>query len=184
MLLFRLFQLRRNWLLMPYMRRLKAFGDRLTTALMIAFFIIIAVEAWQYISSFQSRPVAGVAFERVSLVQLLANPERYEARKIQAAGLFVYRQGQQALFLSKEDLENGVSENSVAVVLQNPQFKQADLVQLDGKFISLKGTFNSRGVPDSPQRGREIVAVEEVRSPPYADEAATVLQPTKIDTSR
>jgi hypothetical protein len=169
---------------MPYWRRLKAFGDRLTAALMIAFVIIISLEAWQYISSLQSRPVAGTEFERVSLVQLLANPERYNGGKIQAAGLLVYRGEQHALFLTSEDAENGISQNSIAVVLPSPAYKQDELAQLNGKFISVKGTFNARGVPEAGQRVPEIVAVEEIRSPPYAIEAVTVLQPVKADTAR
>jgi hypothetical protein len=127
-----------------------------------------------------------VEFERVSLVQLLANPERYDGRKIQAAGLFVYREGQHALFLSSADAENGISQNSIAVVLQQASYKQDDLAQLDGKFISVKGAFNARGgAPESTggtqsnARIPQIVAIEEVRSPPYASERATVLEPVK-----
>jgi len=156
------------------MRRLKAFGDRLTFALMIAFFIILSLEAWQYISSLRSRPVAGV-FERVSLVQLLANPETYDGRKVQAAGLFVYRGQEPALFLSGDDAANGISQNSIRVALQPPAFKLDDLAPLDRKFIGVKGTFTARGGP-------QIIAIEEVRSPPYAQEDTTVLQPAKTDS--
>ena len=162
---------------MSYMRRLKEFGDRLTFALMIAFFIILALEAWQYISSLRSRPASGAEFERVSLVQLLATPERYDGAKVQAAGFFIYRGQQAALFLTSEDAANGISQNGVAVVLEPSKFKQDDLVQLDRKFVGVKGIFGTRGMP-------QITAIEEVRSPPYAQEGATVLQPAKSDGAR
>jgi hypothetical protein len=160
------------------MRRLKAFGDRLTTALMIAFVIIITLEAWQYISSLRS-PAPTVEFETVSLVQLLANPERYDGRKIRAAGFFVYKGEQQALFLSSEDAENGISQNGITVALQSPAYKQDDLASLDRKFISVKGAFVLRGAAGA--RAPQIVGIEEVRSPPYAAEPATLLQPAKTD---
>ncbi|HYM18955.1 MAG TPA: hypothetical protein VEU06_10365 [Micropepsaceae bacterium] len=159
---------------MSYLRRLKEFGDRLTFALTIAFVIILSLEAWQYISSLRSRPAAGV-FERVSLVQLLANPERYEGQKVQAAGFFVYTGQQPALFLNSEDAENGITQNSIRVALQPPAFKPDDLAPLDRKVVGVKGTFTARG----PQ----IIAIEEVRSPPYASEPATVLQPAKTDAA-
>src|SRR6267154_1164449 len=173
---------------MQYLLRLKNFGDRLTTALMIAFVIIISLEAWQYISSLRSGPDAGGEFERVSLVQLLANPERYDGGKIQAAGFFLYKGEQHAVFLTSEDAANGISQNSIAVVLQPPNYKPDDLTQLDGKFISVKGTFNARGIPQETEQTQtdrrvpQIVAIEEVRSPPYATEQATVFRPAKADT--
>ena len=164
---------------MQNLRRLKEFGDRLTFALMIAFVIIITLEAWQYIASLQARPASGAEFERVSLVQLLANPERYDVRKIEAAGLFVLREKQYALFLSKEDAENGISLNSIAVVLPSPEFKQDEVTQLDGKFVSVKGIFFARGAPESAQRVPQIATIEEVRSPPYAAEPMMLLQALK-----
>src|SRR5262249_24465519 len=126
---------------MNTMRRLKEFGDRLTFALTIAFVIIIRLEAWQYISTLGSRPASGAEFARVSLVQLLANPERYDGQKVQAAGFFVLRGQQTALFLSSDDAENGITQNSVRVALQPPAFKEEDLGPLDRKFIGVKGTF-------------------------------------------
>jgi len=74
----------------------------------------------------------------VSMVQLLANPERFEGQRVRVQGFCRLAFEEQALYFHKEDSDMASSENGVWLRLDRGDSGLSD------KFVIVEGTFTAR----------------------------------------
>jgi hypothetical protein len=97
---------------------------------------------------------------RVSMVQLLASPERFDGKRIQVQGVFQLGNEERALYLSRDDaaylnFSNGLWLNTIKGVDTN------------STYVTVEGTFNVNGHGHLglwPGEIREVSRIERVRS--------------------
>jgi hypothetical protein len=103
--------------------------------------------------------------EIVSLVQLLAAPEKVTGRVVRTAGfLFLELEGN-ALYLHREDFEHMVVPNSVRLALTLQQEEQWRV--LSGSHVALEGRFEARSSGSRDFRSgylRNIRGMDRIRS--------------------
>ena len=82
-------------------------------------------------------------FEPVSLVALIANPEKYDNHYIGVDGIayFDSKNGINGIFLTREDKENANGLNAIFVVFA-ASVKNPD--QFNDRFVSLQGRFDAQ----------------------------------------
>lgn len=81
--------------------------------------------------------------ENVSLVKLIANPEKYDGKRIQVIGYLHLEFEGNAIYLHGEDYKHGLSENSFWVEFSSKLTKKRDLNKFNDKFVIIIGTFKA-----------------------------------------
>lgn len=85
----------------------------------------------------------------ISLIQLMAHPERFDGRTVILMGYLKIRGTDSALFVSRQDLEDGLTFNSVGITNGgNEEFLQKSN---DQKAVLVEATFEAD--PDAPGLG-------------------------------
>jgi hypothetical protein len=148
-------------------------SSRIKLLLSLVGFIALfgSVEGYLYFD--RQKPLAPMPAERASLVQLLTSPQTYDGHRIQAAGYFVFKEENHALYLSVADAENYLPENSIDVVFDYKKFNPNSLRQIAQRYVSVTGIFHAQGTPEWPgaalagKKVHQISSIEEIRSPPY-----------------
>jgi hypothetical protein len=77
----------------------------------------------------------------VSIVRLIATPEKYHERKVQVAGYMNLEFEGDAIYLHKEDYENGLYKNSFWVTFSDKLDKK-EINELNKRYVLIEGTFN------------------------------------------
>ena len=89
-----------------------------------------------------------------SLINVIANPEKYDGKRIRVSGFLHYQFEDSALYFSKDDADYLITANAVWIrygekpVMQSIECQGqskasiSDLDYLDGRYVSLEGTFN------------------------------------------
>ena len=92
--------------------------------------------------------------EDVSLIQLIATPERFNGKHVNVTGFLRLGYETASLYLSKQDYDNVILDNTVYIDVTDEIAKNKD--QLNLKYVRLQGTFRAkkpvRTIPES--RGR------------------------------
>lgn len=86
---------------------------------------------------------------RVSIVSLLATPERYDGKIVQIKGYLNLQFESDAIYLHKEDWEQSIISNALWVQLPEGGVFEAinegtDYSRFSGHYVLLAGTFNSQ----------------------------------------
>jgi hypothetical protein len=93
------------------------------------------------VRSFEQR-VNGNA-QDVSILELLANPFRYDGKQVQVIGFLRLEFEGDAIYLHHEDFEYAISKN--AIWLDRPKdFSEKQTSEVDKKYVICEGTFNAR----------------------------------------
>lgn len=116
----------------------------------IIFFIIISVYK---LNAQTPRPVQGDSLYRVSIVKLLANPEKYHNRMVNVKGFLHHKFEDSKIYLTKEHSQFNSHENALwvnydeNVIVEPLKGGKEDLQSMDRKFVTLVGYFdmNSNG---------------------------------------
>lgn len=104
---------------------------------------------------FSSKPSVTSTIPNVSMVELIANPQKYQKKRIRVIGYFVYSENDfykppsphGALYLSKDLAVYGSHENGLSVGIDSknlvmepasPTLKQRIF---DSKYVAVEGTF-------------------------------------------
>jgi len=80
----------------------------------------------------------------VSLVAILANPAAYQERQVRTYGVLLVSlgdppgSGETYLFLSKEQMEYFIFNNSLSLTLSSP-YSAEDLVRMNGRYVIIEG---------------------------------------------
>jgi hypothetical protein len=100
-------------------------------------------------ASGQDRPPARAASAQpvfVSMVSLLASPQKYDGKFIRVMGFLGLEPESRALYLHEEDYEYGLTKNSFAVKLKEKQEEKARAFHK--KYVIVEGIFSANG-PDA-----------------------------------
>jgi len=81
--------------------------------------------------------------ENVSLVKLIASPEKYNGKRIQVIGYLHLEFEGNAIYLHQEDYKHGISENSFWVEFSSKLTKKRDLNKFNNRYVIIIGTFKA-----------------------------------------
>jgi hypothetical protein len=82
--------------------------------------------------------------QEVSIVELLANPLKYDGKQVQVFGFLRLEFEGDAIYLHREDFEHAISKNAIWV--DRPKdFSKKQMAEVDKKYVICEGTFNTRG---------------------------------------
>ncbi len=81
--------------------------------------------------------------ENVSLIRLIANPEKYDGKKLQVVGFLHLEFEGDAIYLHEEDYKKGLVQNSFWVEFSPKLLKKKDPKKLSDKYVIIIGTFNA-----------------------------------------
>lgn len=79
--------------------------------------------------------------EEVSLMQLIATPERYDGKQVQVVGFLRLEFEGNGLYLHEEDYKHSITKNSLWIV-RNPRIDMRSKA-LDMHYVMLIGTFTA-----------------------------------------
>jgi hypothetical protein len=88
-------------------------------------------------------PPSGEEADSISMIQLIANPGKYEGRLIQLVGVAHFGQEEAALYLHREDRELLNTTNAVWVG-GKAGFTRKDYESLSGAFVIVEGRFTAK----------------------------------------
>jgi len=77
----------------------------------------------------------------VSIVRLIATPERYHERKVQVTGYMNLEFEGDAIYLHKEDYEKGLNKNGFWVTFSD-KLDRKEIDKLNKGYVLIEGTFN------------------------------------------
>ena len=78
--------------------------------------------------------------EHISIISLIANPDRYDGKKVLIRGFVVIEFEGDAIYLSETDYRQMLSKNAIAI---DTGTRLADLKKMSGRYITLEGVFNA-----------------------------------------
>lgn len=89
--------------------------------------------------------------ETVSLISLIATPEKYNQKRIRVIGYFNLEFEGNALYLSKEDYTLGIDKNGLWIDRENIKIASKDYIRCNKQYVILEGTFQTddKGHEDS-----------------------------------
>jgi hypothetical protein len=96
---------------------------------------------------------------KVSMVQLLAAPERFDGKLVLVQGFLDMSREGDLLFLHQEDCKNLLLENAIWVRRTEQMGK--DRLRLDGRYVSVLGVFR---VGSTKQLGAPVNGIPDVRN--------------------
>ena len=103
--------------------------------------VAVVLAAALSLSSASTRAGSERQVEDVSLVQLLATPERFHGKRVQVIGFLRLEFEGDALYLHQEDYRRGISKNAIWVDL--PDAIRRNSKKLTDRYVIAGGTFDS-----------------------------------------
>ncbi len=79
---------------------------------------------------------------QVSLIRLIANPEKYDGKKLRVIGYLHLEFEGNGLFLHKEDYDIGISKNSIWVDVDIKHPETSSLNKFSNHYVIIEGTFD------------------------------------------
>ena len=86
-------------------------------------------------------PVAEAGSEFVSLVQLIAVPERHDGKLVYVTGYLSLQDEDAALYLTREDYRHRLVKNAVWVHASSEMLEERD--SLHGKYVNIEAWFDA-----------------------------------------
>ncbi|SFO58762.1 hypothetical protein SAMN05428949_5890 [Chitinophaga sp. YR627] len=81
--------------------------------------------------------------QRVSLVNLIANPQKYDGKKIHVTGYLHLEFEGNAIYLHEDDCKNFIPENGFWVAFSPQLMSELNPKSFNNKYVTIKGTFNA-----------------------------------------
>jgi hypothetical protein len=78
----------------------------------------------------------------VSLIDLIAQKEKFHNRRVMAEGFLILRDEGSALYLSKEDARYGITKNGLWVGFSTNLLNSIHVMGFSGKYVAISGTFD------------------------------------------
>lgn len=79
----------------------------------------------------------------ISLINLIADPEKYNGRLIRVEGFLNIEFEGTAIYFHKEDCDLGICENAIWMDLSKADITSSRFQSLNKKYVLLEGTFES-----------------------------------------
>jgi hypothetical protein len=99
----------------------------------------------------------------VSIVRLIAKPERYHERKVQVTGYMNLEFEGDAIYLHKEDCDQGLNKNGFWVTFSDKLDKK-EINKLNKSYVLMEGTFNANRHGHMGLFGGEIYEITRIIS--------------------
>jgi hypothetical protein len=93
------------------------------------------------LSGFCSSPVSSALNNSVSIVQLIATPEKYDGKVVQVMGFLRLEFEGNAIYLHEDDYKHAITKNGLMVVSNAEIDAKADKLNLH--YVVLEGTFDA-----------------------------------------
>lgn len=77
----------------------------------------------------------------ISVIQLIATPERFDGQRVRVIGYLRLEFEGNALYLHREDYENRIWKNGVAMDLTDAQLNKA--AKINNGYVMVEGTFSA-----------------------------------------
>lgn len=87
--------------------------------------------------------------QSVSLIELIANPERFDGKKVITEGYFVYGLENQALYLSELDQKNFSAMNKILWSPVDARVPRSLFLDSHCRYVMIWGTFVARSTGDT-----------------------------------
>ncbi len=78
----------------------------------------------------------------ISLVKLIANPEKYHGKTMQIIGFLNLEFEGNAIYLHKEDFDHSLSDNAIWVDTSGDFLKKKKLSDYNRRYVIMQGTFD------------------------------------------
>jgi hypothetical protein len=78
----------------------------------------------------------------ISIITLIANPEKYEGDTVMVAGFLNLEFEGNALYIHKEDYEHRMSKNSIWVDIDRDSLKLSKINKYNKKYVEIEGVFS------------------------------------------
>ena len=95
----------------------------------------------------------------VSLIRLIANPEKYGGKKLRVIGYLHLEFEGNGLFLHKEDYDVGISKNSIWVDVDIKHPEASSFNKFSNHYVIMEGTFDSH---DNGHMGRSSGSIKKI----------------------
>ena len=109
----------------------------LALTVMALIFLIAAIPA----SETQAK--VAVQVQDVSLINLIATPEKYNSQIVRVSGYLSLDFEGRALYLGEADYDHGIYRNAVWVSFKKGTMSDDDLKSMHQRYVTLEGTFDS-----------------------------------------
>ena len=108
----------------------------------VLFIVVVCPAASAQMAGYLSKTAHPASADNVSIVQLIANPERYDGKSVQLIGFLRIEFEGTAVYLHREDYERGIEKNALWINLPTGMSEaQADAV--NGQYVICLGTFDA-----------------------------------------
>jgi hypothetical protein len=126
------------------------------------FLVIVCPPASGQMAGYLSKTANPASADNVSIVQLIANPERYDGKRIQLIGFVRIEFEGTAVYLHREDYERGIEKNALWINIPTGMSKaQSDAV--NGQYVICLGTFDAAHHGHMGLFSGEIKSVERIQ---------------------
>lgn len=82
--------------------------------------------------------------EEVSLIAVIANPEKYHKKRIVIKGYFTMETEGQAIYVSKNDYEKGIFKNSIYLYIGYDSLKEMNIEEPYKGYVQIEGIFDKQ----------------------------------------
>lgn len=82
------------------------------------------------------------SYDDISIINLIANPERYSGKLVSFSGIITVEVENNAIWLSKSDMDNSVTKNAVWIKMDSEKFHR--YISLSERYVIIKGKFTSK----------------------------------------
>jgi hypothetical protein len=79
----------------------------------------------------------------LSIVNLIATPERYDGEQVQVRGYLHLENNGNALYLNEDDYKNKITANAIWIQFNEKFAKSKGVLDYDNKYVILIGKFDS-----------------------------------------
>ena len=112
-------------------------------------------------NAFKETIINSVEPESISIIQLIANGEKYENKLVRIIGFVRFEFEGNAVYLTQEDYEHDLTSNGLWISLSEDFSKsQKDIKQFDKKYCLVEGVFTMK---NKGHMGLWSGAVEDIR---------------------
>ncbi len=103
--------------------------------------LLLSVATMMFITALSAAPVSRAQNNSVSIVQLIATPEKYDRKVVQVRGFLRLEFEGNTIYLHEDDYRHGIGKNGLWVVRNARIDEKAD--KLNMHYVVLEGTFDA-----------------------------------------
>jgi len=133
------------------------FGHVIITTILSV--VIVSSRAGAQMPGYLSKAAKPATTETVSILQLIASPERYDGRRVQLVGFLRLEFEGNAIYLHREDYERSILPNALSIELPNDMTKQ-QVEAVNMQYVICLGTFVA--APRGRRVGMESGTIKDV----------------------